>query len=323
MMLRLCLMLIGAGAAIAAPQAVAAEPPYPNKPIRIIVGFPPAGAADIFARLVGQKLTDVWGQPVVVDNRPGAGSTIGSEITANSTPDGHTLMAVSASYATSAGLYKNLKYHPIDSFAPITMIVSNANVLLAHPSVQAKSPRELVAMAKANPGKLTMGSAGTGSITHLAGELFANMAAIKVTHVPYKGGGPNLIALVGGEIQISVASVPASLGHVKAGRLKALGLTSVKRSTVLPGVPTIAESGVPGYEAKNWYGILAPAGVPKTIVAKLNAQINEILRAPDFAEAIAKQGAEVEGGTPEEFRKYLQSEIAKWTKVIKAAGVQQ
>ncbi|MBI4194253.1 MAG: tripartite tricarboxylate transporter substrate binding protein [Betaproteobacteria bacterium] len=322
MMLRFCLMLMGAGAAIAAPQAVAAEPPYPNKPIRIIVGFPPAGAADIFARLVGQKLTEAWGQPVVVDNRPGAGSTIGSEIAANSTPDGHTLMAVSASYATSAGLYRKLKYHPIDSFAPITMITSNANVLLAHPSVPAKSARELIATAKANPGKLTMGSAGTGSITHLAGELFANMAAIKVTHVPYKGGGPNLNALLGGEIQITVASVPASLGHVKAGRVKALGLTSVKRSAVLPGVPTIAESGVPGYEAKNWYGILAPAGVPKSVVAKLNGQINEILRAPDFAAAIARQGADIEGGTPDEFRKYLQSEIAKWSKVIKAAGVQ-
>lgn len=322
MKLRLCLAVMGVGATIAAQPAFAAEPAYPNKPIRIIVGFPPAGAADIFARLVGQKLAETWGQAVVLDNRPGAGSTIGSEIAANATPDGHTLMAVSASYATSAGLYKKLNYHPINSFAPITMIVSNANLLLAHPSVPAKSAQELIAMAKANPGKLTMGSAGTGSITHLAGELFANMAAIKVTHVPYKGGGPNLTGLLVGEIQISVASVPASLGHVKAGRLKALGLTSIKRSAVLPEVPPIAESGVPGYEAKNWYGILAPAGVPKPIVAKLNRQINEILRAPDLVEAIAKQGAEVEGGTAEEFRKYLQSEIAKWSKVIKDAGVQ-
>jgi tripartite-type tricarboxylate transporter receptor subunit TctC len=176
-------------------------------------------------------------------------------------------------------------------------------------------------MGKANPGKLTMGSAGTGSITHLAGELFANMAAIKVTHVPYKGGGPNLTALLSGEIQLSVASVPASLGHIKAGRLKALGITTLRRSPVLPEVPPIAESGVPGYEAKNWYGILAPAGVPKPIVIKLNKQINEVLRAPDFAEAVAKQGGEVEGGTPEEFKKYLESEIAKWSKVIETAGV--
>lgn len=310
-------------AALCSQQPGAAEATYPNKPIRIIVGFPPAGAADIFARLVGQKLAETWGQPVVVDNRPGAGSTIGSEIAANATPDGHTLMVVSASYATSAGLYKKLNYHPIDSFIPITMIASNPNVLLAHPSVPAKSPQELIAMAKANPGKLTMGSAGTGSITHLAGELFANMAGIKVTHVPYKGGGPNVIALLGGEIQVTVASIPASLGHLQAGRVKALGLTSARRSRTLPEVPTIAESGLPGYEALNWYGILAPAGTPKPVIAKLNGQINEILRAPDLVEAIAKQGAEVEGGTPEEFRKYLQSEIAKWLKVIKAAGLQQ
>ncbi|HET6491796.1 MAG TPA: tripartite tricarboxylate transporter substrate binding protein [Burkholderiales bacterium] len=318
----LSLMFAGLAAAITAQPILAAEVPYPSKPIRIIVGFPPAGAADIFARLVGQKLSEAWGQAVVVDNRPGAGSTIGSEIAANATPDGHTLMAVSASYATSAGLYKNLKYHPIKSFAPITMMVSNSNLLLAHPSVPAKSVRELVAFAKANPGKLTMGSAGTGSITHLAGELFASMAGIKVTHIPYKGGGPNLNAILGGEIQISIASVPASLGHVRAGRVKALGLTTLKRSAVLPEVPPIAEAGVPGYEAKNWYGILAPAATPPAIIAKLNRQINEILRAPDFVEAAVKQGAEVEGGTPEEFKKYLESEIAKWSKVIKAAGVQ-
>ncbi|HEX6006107.1 MAG TPA: tripartite tricarboxylate transporter substrate-binding protein, partial [Burkholderiales bacterium] len=241
---------------LAAP-AVAAEPAYPTKPIRIIVGFPPAGAADIFARLVAQKLSDSWGQPVVVDNRPGAGSTIGSEITANASPDGHTWMVVSASYATSAGLYKNLKFDPVKSFAPIIMIASNPNVLLTHPSVRSKTVKELIAFAKSNPGKLTMGSAGTGSITHLAGELFTSMAGIEVTHVPYKGGGPNMTALVGGEIQLTVASVPASLGHIRAGRARGLGVTSLKRSSVLPEVPTIAEAGVPGYEAKNWYAALA------------------------------------------------------------------
>jgi tripartite-type tricarboxylate transporter receptor subunit TctC len=322
MTFRFSLMLVAVGMAVCAQSAPAAEAPYPTKPIRIIVGFPPAGAADIFARLVGQKLSEAWGQPVVIDNRPGAGSTIGSEIAANATPDGHTLMAVSASYATSSGLYKKLNYDPIASFAPITMLVSNSNVLLAHPSVAAKSVKELVAMGKANPGKLTMGSAGTGSITHLAGELFANMAGIKVTHVPYKGGGPNLTALLSGEIQISIASVPASLGHVRAGRVKALGITTLKRSTVLPEVPLIAEAGVPGYEAKNWYGILAPAATPPAVVEKLNRQINDILRAPDFVEAVAKQGAEAEGGTSSEFKQYLQSEIAKWTKVIRSAGVQ-
>jgi tripartite-type tricarboxylate transporter receptor subunit TctC len=309
-------------ALVAAPQVKAAEPAYPTKPIRVIVGFPPAGAADIFARLVGQKLTEAWGQSVVIDNRPGAGSTIGSEIVANSQPDGYTLMAVSASYATSAGLYKNLiKYHPVDSFAPITMLASNPNVLLAHPSVPAQSVKDIIAMSKSAPGKLTMGSAGTGSITHLAGELFTHMAGITVTHVPYKGGGPNVNALLGGQIQITVVSVPASLGYVKAGRARALGVTSARRSPVLPDVPTIAESGVPGYEAKNWYAMLAPAGVPRAIVAKLNGQINEALRSRDVADAISRQGADPEGGTAEAFGAYLKSEIAKWSKVISAAGL--
>ena len=317
---RLFLILTPA-AILAAPQAMAAEPVYPTKPIRVIVGFPPAGAADIFARLVGQRVGDAWGQPMVVDNRPGAGSTIGSEIVAKAQPDGYTLMVVSASYATSAGLYKNLKYHPINSFAPITMLASNPNMLLAHPSVPATSAKDIIAIAKKSPGKLTMGSAGTGSITHLAGELFTSMAGITVTHVPYKGGGPNIIALLGGQIQITVTSVPASLGHVKAGRVKALGVTSARRSPVLPDVPTIAESAVPGYEAKNWYGMLAPTGVPKPILAKLNQQVNEALRARDIADAISKQGADPEGGTAEAFGAYLKSEIAKWSKVIQAAGL--
>jgi len=321
MKLRLPLVVLGICTMAGVQPVMAAEAGYPNKPIRVIVGFPPAGAADIFARMVGQKLTDAWGQTVVVDNRPGAGSTIGSEIAANSAPDGYTLMVVSASYSTSAGLYKNLKYDAVKSFIPITMIASNPNTLLAHPSVPANTVKELIAAGKASPGKLTMGSAGTGSITHLAGELFTNMAGIRVTHVPYKGGGPNLNALLGGQIQITIASVPASLGHVKAGRVKALGVTSVKRSPVLPAVPTIAESGVSGYEAKNWYGILAPAGTPGPLVDKLNRQINQILGAPDFAAAIARQGAEVEGGTSEEFRKYLVAEIAKWSKVIRDAGL--
>ncbi len=315
-------VMLCAVAILGSSPAGAAELAYPTKPIRIIVGFSPAGAADIFARMVGQKLTDAWGQTTVIDNRPGAGSTIGSEITANAVPDGHTLMVVSASYATSAGLYeKRIKYHPIDSFIPITLIGSNPNLLLAHPSVPVKSVKELVTAAKAAPGKFTMGSAGTGSITHLAGELFANMAGIQFTNVPYKGGGPNMTALLGGEIQLTVASIPASLGSLKAGRVKALGVTSARRSPALPEVPAIAEAGVPGYEALNWYGILSPAGVPKPIIAKLYGQMSAILRMPDIVEALAKQGADPGGGPPEEFRKFLQVEIAKWTQVIKAAGV--
>jgi tripartite-type tricarboxylate transporter receptor subunit TctC len=295
---------------------------FPTKPIRVIIGFAPAGAADIFARILGQKLTEAWGQTVVVDNRPGAGSTIGSEIAAKSAADGHTLLLISASYATSAGLYRKvIRYDPIDSFAPVAAIGTGANILLAHPSVPVKTAKELIAAARAAPGKLTLGSAGTGSITHLAGELFASMAGVKWTHVPYKGGGPNMIALFGGEIQLSVASVPAAIPGVQSGRVRALGVTSAKRIPAIADVPTIAEAALPGYEAINWWGVLAPAGVPKPIVAKLNTQINAISRMPDFVAALAREGAEPAALAPEEYRKFLQAEIAKWTKVIQVAGV--
>jgi tripartite-type tricarboxylate transporter receptor subunit TctC len=316
-------LLALAGVSLISVQAQAAQPTYPSKPIRIIVGFPPSGSADIFARLVGQKLSEAWNQPVVVDNRPGAGSTIGSQIAADAAPDGYTLMVVSASFATSAGLYKKLKYDPIKSFEPVTLISSTPNLLLAHPSVRAKSARELISMAKASPGKFTMGSAGTGSITHLSGVLFTSMAGIKVLSVPYKGGGPALNALIGGQIQLEFLSVPASQGQVKAGRVKALGVTSAKRSPVLPDVPTIAESGVPGYEARNWYGMLAPAGTPRAIVVKLNKEVVSILQDPKISRLIANRGAEAEGSTPEEFGRYVRSEIAKWSKVIKQAGLKQ
>jgi len=309
-------------AAAAAGQAGAADQPYPTRPIRMIVGFPPAGAADIFARMIGQKMTESWGQTVVIDNRAGAGSTIGSEIAAAAVPDGHTLLSVSASYATSAGLYRSIKYDPVKSLRAVANIGAVPNVLLAHPSVPAKTVKDFIALAKAAPGKYTLGSAGTGSITHLAGELLNNMAGIKMNHIPYKGGGPNLIALLSGEIQITIASLPASLGNMKSGKVRALGVTSLKRSPAAPDVPAIAEAGVPGYEALNWYGVLAPAGVPRPIILKLNAKINEILQAPEMADALARQGAEGGGGTPEAFQKYVEAELAKWAGVIKTANVQ-
>jgi tripartite-type tricarboxylate transporter receptor subunit TctC len=300
--------------------AVAAEPAYPSRPIRVIVGFPPAGGADIFARLVGQKLTEAWGQSVVVDNRPGAGSTIGSEIAASATPDGYTLMVVSASYSTSAGLYKHIKYDPIKSFAPVILMTSAPNVCTVHPTLPAKSIADLIAEAKAAPGKINLGSAGTGSITHLTGVLFQQMTGTRMTHVPYKGGGPALNAVIGGQIQVVFQSLTSSIPHIKTGRLRALGVTSAKRSPALPDVPAVAET-VPGFEATNWYAMLAPAGTPKAIVEKLNHRIVEILKTPDIQKAILHVGAQPEGGSPERFGKFLAAEIAKWKRVIDAAGL--
>ncbi len=300
--------------------AWAGDAAYPSRTIRIIVGFPPAGAADIIARIVGQKLAEAWGQPVIIDNRPGAGSTIGSEIAAHSNSDGHTLLLVSASYATSAGLYQKLKYDPGKSFAPIIHITSAPNIGTVHPSVPAKSTQELIALAKASPGKLNVASSGVGSITHLTAELFSGMAGVNIVHVPFKGGGPALSALVAGQIQLAFQALVSSLGHVQAGRLRAIGVTSAKRAPVLPDVPTIAET-IPGYEASNWSGLLAPAGISRAIVTRLNTQMHEILRSPDMVELMRQQGADAEGGTPEAFGKYVQSEITKWSKVIKATGL--
>ena len=304
-----------------ADRAAAADPDYPIRPIRIIVGFPPAGAADIFARLVGQKLGEAWNEAVIIDNRPGAGSTMGSEIASRATPDGYTLMVVSASFATSAGLYRNLKYHPVKSFRPIALIASSPNVLFANPSVPVRSAKELIALAKVYPGKFTLASAGTGSITHLAGALFTDMAGMNVVHVPFKGIGPALTAVLGGEVHMTIASLPAALGQVKAGRGKALGVTSGKRSAALPDVPTLAESGVAGYEAKNWFGMLAPAGVPVVVADKLGNQVVTVLRTPAMTALVNKEGADVEAGGGREFAEFLVSEITKWKKVIKDAGV--
>jgi tripartite-type tricarboxylate transporter receptor subunit TctC len=300
--------------------AVAAESTYPSRPIRVIVGFPPAGGADIFARLIGQKLAETWSQSVVVDNRPGAGSTIGSEIAANATPDGYTLMVVSASYSTSAGLYRHIKYDPIKSFAPVILMTSAPNVCTVHPSLPAKSIADLIKEAKAKPGKIDLGSAGTGSITHLTGVLFQQMTGTRMTHVPYKGGGPALNAVIGGQIQVVFQSLTSSIPHINAGRLRALGVTSAKRSPALPSVPAVAET-VPGFEATNWYAMLAPAGTPKPIVDKLNREIAELLKAPEIQKAIQREGAQPEGGSPEAFGKFLAAEITKWKHVIDTAGL--
>jgi tripartite-type tricarboxylate transporter receptor subunit TctC len=300
----------------------AADPPYPSKPIRMLVGFGAGGAADVLGRILAQKLTETWGQTVVVDNRPGATTTIAADTAANSRPDGYTLLVITSAHAVSAGLYRKLNYDPVKSFTPITLIASAPLVLVAAPAMPAKNIAELIAAAKASPGKITFGSSGTGSITYLAGELLKARAGIDILHVPYKAMSQLQTDLMGGNIQLAFTSIPAGIGQIKAGKIRALGVTSAKRSPSLPDVRTIAESGVAGYEVSNWYGVLAPAGVPKDIVAKLHAQIVKSVQTPEGVDAITKQGADPEVNTPEEFRTYLASEVTKWEQLIKAAGIQ-
>ena len=314
--------LVVACALIGAGVAFAAEPQYPMKPIRVLVGFPPGGAADVVGRIVAQQLASVWGHQMVIDNRPGGGGNAASEVVANGNPDGYTLLMIGTSHAMNAGLFSKLAYHPSDSFAAVALVASVPQILVSSPSLPAKNIGELVTMAKASPGKLNFGSGGTGSASHLVGELLKSMTGADIVHVPYKGAALAMTDVIGGQIQLAFSSLPAAIPQVKAGRLKGLGVTSAKRSPSLPDVPTIAESGVPGYEATGWTGMLAPAATPPRIVARLNAEINTALKTPDVLAALSKQGAEPEGGSPQHFAKYLRSEIAKWTKVIRGAGIQ-
>ena len=299
----------------------AAEPSYPAKPIRMLVGFGPGGAADVLARILGQKLTNAWGQIVVVDNRPGATTTIAAETVANAKPDGYTLLVISSAHAVSAGLYTKLSYDPVKSFSPITLIASAPLVLAATPSLAARSVGELIAAAKTAPGKITYGSSGTGSITFLAGELLKSQAEIDIVHVPYKNMSQLQGDLMAGNIQLAFTSIPAGLGLVKSGRIKALGVTSAMRSASLPEVRTISESGVTGYEVSNWYGVLAPAGLRQAIMKTVHAQIVSSVQTPEGVEAITRQGADPKVSTPDEFQAYLATEVAKWTQVVKSAGI--
>lgn len=294
---------------------------YPAKPIRMIVGFPVGGAADIMARIVGQKLGESFGHQIVVDNRPGAGSAIASDIAAKAAPDGYTLMMIGASYAVNAGLYKKLPFDPIKDFAAVILVASAPVVLVASPSLPVKSVAELIETARARPGQLNFASGGTGSITHLSGELLKSMANINLTHVPYKGGSLALADVISGQMQLLFFALPGALPQIKAGRVRAIAVTSTRRSGAAPEIPTFAESGVAGYEATSWSGVLAPAATPKLIVGRLNAEILRALRSRDVIDAITRQGADPLGSAPGEFESHLKSEVAKWTKVIREAGL--
>jgi tripartite-type tricarboxylate transporter receptor subunit TctC len=285
------------------------------------VPFPAGGATDILAREVAKHLTDAWGQSVVVDNRPGAGGNIGSELVAKAAPDGYTLeMGTVGTHAINASLYSKMPYDHVKDFVPVILVAGVPNVLEVNPALPVNSVQELIAYAKANPGKLNFASSGSGTSIHLSGELFKVMAGVQMTHVPYKGSAPALQDLIGGQVQLMFDNLPPSLPQIKAGKLRALAVTSAGRAPALPDTPTVAEAGLPGFEASSWFGVLAPAGTPPEIVNKLNAEIAKWLASPGAKEKLANVGANIAGGTPEDFARHIQAETAKWAKVVKESG---
>ena len=313
------------GALVAAFAAAAsAQPnlnPYPSKPIRIVVPFPAGGTTDLIARAAAQKLTESLGQPVVVDNRPGAGGNIGAELVAKSAPDGYTLlMGTVGTHAINASLYPKMPYDHVRDFAPIILIAGVPNVLVVNLSLPVNSVQELIAYGKANPGKLNFASSGNGTSIHLSAELFKTMTGVQMAHIPYKGSAPAIQDLAGGQVQLMFDNLPSALPLIKAGRLKALAVTSKTRAAVLPDVPTVAESGLPGFEASSWFGLLASAGTPQPVIAKVNAEIAKWLATPEAREKLTTQGANVAGGTPEDFARHIAAETAKWQKVVKDSG---
>ena len=293
---------------------------YPVKPVRIVVPFSPGGPNDILARIIGQKLTEAWNQQVIVENRPGGGTVIGTEIVAKSPPDGYTLLMVSTSHATNTILLRKLPFDTLRDLAPVILVASSANVLVTHPSLPAKSVKELIAIAKARPDQVAYGSGGNGTSTHLAGAMLSLMGGVKMTHVPYKGAGPATVSLLSGEISLMFGTILSSIPHIKAGRMRALAASGARRSSAMPEVPTVAET-LPGFEAAAWYGVSASGGTPKEVIAKLNQEIARVLNAGDMRERLAREGAEVVGGGPEQFDAFFRSEIGKWGKVIRAAGI--
>jgi tripartite-type tricarboxylate transporter receptor subunit TctC len=294
---------------------------YPERPVRLLVGFAPGGATDTTARLIGGKLSESLGQQVVVDNRPGAAGNLAAGIVADATPDGHTLlMGTIAALAINPTLYGKLSFDPVRDFAPITRAVNSTNVLVVHPSVPTGNVRELIELAKTRPGGIAYGSAGVGGAGYLAGELFCAAARIKLSHVPYKGAGPMMADLLAGQIQAAFATATSAIPHIKSGRIKPLGVTTAQRAGMLPEVPTIAEQGLKGFDANNWYGLLAPARTPRAIVDRLHAEVIKVLAMPDVREALVAKGLDPAPTSPEEFGAYIRSEIAKWARVVRAAG---
>jgi tripartite-type tricarboxylate transporter receptor subunit TctC len=307
---------------MAALPAWAQSGSYPARPIRFIAANAPGGGLDITARAIAPKLSAAFGQQVIVDNRAGAAGSIASDIVAKSTPDGYTLLVSSlGGLAVNTNLYKGLTYDPLRDLAPITWATSGSNVLVVHPAVPAQSVRELIALAKAQPGKLSYGSSGAGNAGHLAGELFNGMAGIRMVHIPYKGGAPAMVDLLAGQIQLIFSSAPTAVPQVKAGRIRGLAVTTARRSLILPELPTIAEAGLPGFEADNWYGVVTTMKTPRAVIDRLNTEIVRALHAADVKHLLLAQGLEVRTSTPQEFGAYMKSEFDKWAQVIQGAGI--
>jgi tripartite-type tricarboxylate transporter receptor subunit TctC len=305
--------------ALAAPSALAQA--YPAKPVRMIAASSPGSGVDIVARIVAQKLGEQLGQQVVVDNRAGAGGNLGAELAAKAAPDGYTLLMGTPAHAINTGLYRKLNYDLIRDFAPVSQVSAGQYAIVVHPSLPVKSVRELIALARAKPGALNYASAGSGNATHLAGELFNSAARVKLVHVPYKGSGPALVDLVGGQVQLMFSNLTAALPQVKSRRIRALAVTGPTRAAAAPDLPTVIEAGVPGYVVISWFGVLVPAATPRELVTRLNTDLARTMAALDIRERLAAEGAEPTVGTPEQFAAFIKSEITQWSKVIKDAGI--
>jgi tripartite-type tricarboxylate transporter receptor subunit TctC len=294
---------------------------YPERPVTIVVGFPPGGPSDVLARVIAKKLGELLGQPFVVDNRPGAGGNVAGEVVAHAEPDGYTLlMGNNSILATNASLYTKIDFDPVKDFSPISLIGSQANILVVNPNVPAHTMGELIDLAKANPGKLNFASSGFGAAAHLAGELFKTMAQIDIVHVPYKGAGPALEDVISGQDQMMFATAASVVGMIKSGQVRALAVTTLKRTAILPDIPTVDELGLKGFEATTWHGLVAPDGTPKDIVATLHRAVVAALNDADVRHSLNELGVDIVGDTPEEFSAYIQAEIPKWAAVIKASG---
>jgi tripartite-type tricarboxylate transporter receptor subunit TctC len=310
-----------AGAALIAAPGFGADS-YPSKPIRMICPSAPGGTTDLVARLVAQKLSEAWGQPVVVDDRPGAGGVVGTELAAKSVPDGYTMtIGTITSHAINPVLRKKLDFDPVKDFQPISLVVSSPQLLAVHPSVPAKTVKELIALAKARPGSINYGSAGNGNSSHLVVELLKSATGISVFHVPYKGSGPAINGLLANEVQMIITGVVALFPHIKSGRLRGIAVTSAKRVDALPDLPTMIESGVPNFDVNSWFAVFMPAGAPRYIVNKANAEIRKMLEVPEVSQRLIDMGANPASSTPEQLEAYVKSELARWGKVVKDTGV--